>query len=67
MTIYFILKNIAEEDHFLMKYVWIGYLAKVMKVSGSHSVNPLIYGKLDKKLLTFWKLCRKKKQRLQGN
>jgi hypothetical protein len=22
---------------------------------------------LDKKLLTFWKLCRKKKQRPQGN
>ena len=66
ITVYFIL-SIAEEDHFLMKYFWIGYLADVVRVAGSHSVNPLIYGKLDKKLLTFWKLCCKKKQRPQGN
>ena len=58
---------IAGENHFLMKYVWIGYLADVLRVAGSHSVNPLIYGRLDKKLLPFWKLCRKKKQRPQGN
>ena len=55
MTVYLIFK-IAEEDNLLMKYVWILYLA-----------NVLIYGILDKKLLTFWKLCRKKKQRPQGN
>jgi hypothetical protein len=58
---------IAGENHFLMKYVWIGYLADVLRVAGSHSVNPLIYGTLDKKLLPFWKLFRKKKQRPQGN
>jgi hypothetical protein len=57
----------AGENDFLMKYVWIGYLANVLGVAGSHSVNPLIYGRLDKKLLPFWKLCRKKKQRPQGN
>jgi hypothetical protein len=58
---------IAGENHFLMKYVWINYLVNVLRVAGSHSVNPLIYGILDKKLLTFWKLCLKKKQRLQGD
>jgi hypothetical protein len=54
---------IAGENHFLLKYVWIKYLANVLRVVGSHSVNPLIYGRLDKRLLPFWKLCRKKKQR----
>jgi hypothetical protein len=58
---------IAEEDHLLKKYVWIKYLARVVRVAGLHSVNPLIYGRLDKKLLPFWKLCRKKKQRPRGN
>ena len=58
---------IAGENHFLLKYVWITYLASVLRVAGSHSVNPLIYGTLDKRLVTFWKFCRKKKQRPQGN
>ena len=66
MTVHLILK-IAEEYNLLMKYVWLLYLARVLRVAGSHSVNPLIYGTLDKKLLPFWKLCRKKKQRPQGN
>jgi hypothetical protein len=66
MTVHRILK-IAGEDNFLMKYVWILYLASVLRVASSHSVNPLIYGRLDKKLFPFWKLCRKKKQRPQGN
>jgi hypothetical protein len=66
ITVYFIL-YIAEEHHFVMKYVWIKYLANVLRVVGSHSVNPLIYGRLDKKLLPFWKLRRKRKQRPQGN
>ena len=65
-TVRYIL-NIAGENHFLLKYVWIGYLANVLRVAGSHSVNPLIYGTLDKRLVTFWKFCRKKKQRPQGN
>jgi hypothetical protein len=59
--------SIAEEDHLRKKYVWIEYLAKVLRVAGSHSVNPLIYGRLDKKLLPFWKICRRKKQRPRGN
>ena len=66
MTVYLIL-TIAEKHNLLMKYVWILYLANVLRVACSHSVNPLIYGILDKKLLTFWKLCSKKKQRPQGN
>jgi hypothetical protein len=43
---------VAEERHLIMEYV-----ANVLRVAGSHSVNPVIYGILDKKLLTFWKLC----------
>ena len=58
---------IAEKYHFLMENVWLIYLANVLRVACFHSVNPLIYGILDKQLFTFWKLCRKKKQRPQGN
>jgi hypothetical protein len=65
-TVLYIL-YIAEERHSLKKYVWILYLANVLRVASSHSVNPLIYGRFDKKLLPFWKLCRKKKQTPQGN
>ena len=57
---------ITKEYHFQMKYVWLFYLANVLRVACSHSVNLLIYGRLDKKLHPFWKLCRKKKQRPQG-
>ena len=60
-SVHFIL-SIAKERHLLMKNVWILYLAGVLRVAGSYSVNPLIYGILDRKLLTFWKLCRRKKQ-----
>jgi hypothetical protein len=68
MTVYFILRIAeAEEYRLLMKNTWLIVLANVLKVAGSHSVNPLTYGRLDKKLLPFWKLCRKKKQRPQGN
>jgi hypothetical protein len=65
ITVYLILYTAGEND-FLMKYVWLIYLARVLRVAGSYSVNPLIYGRLEKKLLPFWKLCRKKKQRPQG-
>jgi hypothetical protein len=58
---------IAEERHLLMKYVWITYFANVLRVAGSHSVNPVIYGILDKKLLTFWKLCLMRKRRPEEN
>ena len=66
ISVWYIL-DIAEENHFLLENVWIAYLASVLIVVGLHSVNPLIYGILDERLLTFWKLCRKKKQRPQGN
>jgi Na+/melibiose symporter-like transporter len=65
-SILFIL-SIAKEHNLLTKNVWIIYLVNVLRVAGSYSVNPLIYGILDKKLLTFWKLCRKKNQRPRGN
>ena len=66
-SVRYILDIAGETDHFLLKYVWITYLENVVRVAGSHSINPLIYGRLDKKLLPFWNLCRKKKRRPQGN
>ena len=48
---------ITGEYHFRMKYIWIGYFGAVLAVTGSHSINPIIYGILDKQLLTFWKCC----------
>jgi hypothetical protein len=59
---------IAKEYYLLVQYGWIlHYYGHVLRVAGSNAVNPLIYGILDKKLLTFWKLCRKKRPRSQEN
>ena len=58
---------ITAESHPQIKYGWVGYLIGVLKIAGSHSVNPLIYGILDKKLIAFSKFCRKKKRRTQQN
>ena len=52
---------IVDENNLPMKYVWFTHFANVVRVAGSHSLNPLIYGILDKKLLKFWKCCCKKK------
>ena len=57
--------GIASENHLEMKYVWVRYFVSVFAVAGSHSVNPLIYGILDKQLLAFWKCCCKKKRKTQ--
>ena len=54
---------ITGEYHLQMKYVWVAYFAYVFAVTGSHSVNPLIYGILDKQLVAFWKCCCKKKRK----
>ena len=54
---------IVDEYHLQIKYGWVQYFAVVLQISISHSVNPLIYGILDKKLLTFWKCCCKKKRK----
>ena len=56
---------ITGEYHLRMKYLWVRYSAYVLTVVGSHSINPLIYGILDKQLLTFWKSCCKKKRKTQ--
>ncbi len=62
MIVYYIWV-IADKYGLPMEYFWIAYLATNMKFAGSNSINPLIYGILDKKLLQFWKICRKKKKR----
>ena len=53
--------------HLRMKFRWVFYFARIFRAAGSHSANPFIYGILDKKLLTFWKCCYKKKRRTQEN
>ena len=62
LTVRFILV-IGGEFRLLMKHSWIAWGSDVLKVAGTNSVNPLIYGILDKKLLKFWKLCHKKKRK----
>ena len=56
---------ITGECHLQMKYVWVRYFGTVLLVAGSHSVNPLIYGILDKQLVAFWKCCCQKKRKTQ--
>ena len=52
--------------HLQMKFAWLGYAFRIVKIVSSHSVNPFIYGIVDKKLLTFWKgSCKKKRRRPQ--
>ena len=67
LTVSFLWLITASEEQVQMKYGWVGYLSIVLKIAGSHSVNPLIYGILDKKLLAFAKFCCKKKRRTQEN
>ena len=67
LTVWLLWFMTAGEDQVQMKYGWVGYLPDVLKIAGSHSVNPLIYGILDKKLLAFAKFCRKKKRRTPEN
>jgi hypothetical protein len=59
--------NIADGYNYVLSYVYVFLISFILRLAGLHSVNPLIYGILDKKLLTFWKLCRKKKRRPQEN
>ena len=62
MTVWIILW-IREEHSLLTKYPWINYCANILRVTGSHSANPLIYGILDEKLLKFWKRRSTRKRR----
>ena len=59
--------EIAGETHLRMKYGWVEYFANIVRLAGTHSVHPLMYGISDKRLLTFWKACGRKKRITQGN
>ena len=37
------------------------YIARLLRIFGLHAINPLIYGLEDRKLLIFWRNCRRKK------
>ena len=54
---------VVNENHLLIKFGWVGYVARILRVAGCQSANPFIYGILDKQLLTFWKVCCTKKRR----
>jgi hypothetical protein len=60
ISVWFI-RRIAGEDNASAKYVWFWYFLVIARVVGCHAANPFIYGILDKKLLTFWKFCRQRK------
>ncbi|CAB4013886.1 substance-P receptor-like [Paramuricea clavata] len=57
--------TLAHEYNSIKKYVWMESLGVLLRVAGSYLANPVIYGILDRKLLTFWKHCRKKTLRPQ--
>ena len=49
----------------IKKYGWMFIVVVVLRVAGSCAANPVIYGILDKRLLKFWKHCRKNTLRPQ--
>ena len=59
--------GIIGEYRLRMKFGWVHWIAAILRIAGSHSANPFIYGILDKKMLRFWKCCCKKKRRTQEN
>ena len=65
MSVLFI-SAIVGDFNLLLRYGWIWYLSYILKIAGSHSVNPFIYGVLDKKLLSFCECCKKKRENQQG-
>ena len=46
--------------------VWIAHFAAVVRLAGSHVINPLIYGIFDKRMLASFKICSKRKQKARG-
>ena len=59
ISVWFIWRNAGKQDkkHLEMEYSWIFYMSFILRIAGSCSINPLVYGILDKKLLAFWKVC----------
>ena len=55
--------TLAVEYNSIKKYVWMNSLCVLLRLAGSYSTNPVIYGILDKQLLKFWKHCRKNTRR----
>ena len=53
---------IVGEDYLLIKYLWFFYLSFILRIAGTSSVNPLIYGIFDKRLLAICKLYPKWKR-----
>ena len=67
ISVWFIWNITGRAEGQVLSYAYTFEIGVILRLAGSHSVNPLIYGILDKRLLTFWKLCCKKKRRSQEN
>ena len=61
-SVCFILR-ITEKHRSFTRYVWFEHFADVFRLLGSHAINPLIYGILDKKLLSALNICSKRKRK----
>ena len=64
VTVYFIW-TMTGKHHSFTKYAYVEYFANVFRLAGSHAINPLIYGILDKRLVASFKICRRKKRKAQ--
>ena len=64
ISIWYVLRALVGENY-LKKHAWFLPLSRLFMNAGSHAVNPLIYGILDKKFLLLWKLCCRKKRKQQ--
>ena len=53
------------DNTFHSEHLMVTTTGNVLLIAGTHSANPLIYGILDKRMFTFLKLCRKKRQTLE--
>jgi hypothetical protein len=51
MTVWFV-SFIAEENRLMSESIWIYECGEILMIACSHSVNPLIYGTLDKNYVT---------------
>ena len=64
ISVWYALRALGS-GHCLKKHAWFLPLSRLFRNAGSHAVNPLIYGILDKKFLLLWKLCSRKKRKPQ--
>ena len=55
--------EITGKHRSFRRYVWFQHFAEVFRLTGSHAVNPLIYGILDKRMLSAFNTCSKRNRK----